>query len=132
MSMTDPIADLLTRIRNANLARLEKVKCPSSKIKVKILEILQQEGFIKNFKVAPNDGKPELQITLKYLENRIPVIVGLKRVSRPGLRQYVRHDSIPRVQNGMGTAILSTSQGVMSDREARKRGIGGELICSIW
>ncbi len=132
MSMTDPIADLLTRIRNASKARLDKVACPSSKMKLRILNILRDEGYIKSFNVAKQGRFDEIVIGLRYLDNREPVIEGLKRVSRPGLRHYVRHDKIPKVRNGMGTAILSTSRGVMSDREARKQGVGGELICSVW
>lgn len=132
MSMTDPIADLLTRIRNANMAGLDHTMCPKSNIKVRILEILQEEGYIKGFRVVTKEKFPSIRISLKYLEGRTPVILGLKRVSRPGLRQYVRHDQIPRIRNGMGTTILSTSQGLMTGSRAKLKGIGGELICSIW
>ncbi len=132
MSMTDPIADLLTRIRNACQARLDKVRCPSSNMKVRILNIMKEEGYIKGFKVSEKGVHKELEISLRYLENRDPVILGIKRMSKPGLRQYVRCDGIPSVRNGMGTSIISTSQGVMTDREAKQKHIGGELICSIW
>lgn len=133
MSMTDPIADFLTRIRNANMARHEQVQIPASRLKQRILEIMKKEGYIKGYKATKSGKHDVLEVSLKYLsESEDPVILGLKRISRPGLRQYVRSDQIPRVRNGMGTVILTTSQGVMSDREAREKGIGGELICSIW
>lgn len=132
MSVTDPIADMLTSIRNANMARLDKVTVPKSKIKIRILEILEGEGFIKGFKAVSNGSHESLVINLKFLDDRKPVILGIKRLSTPGLRQYVRHDKIPFVRSGMGTAILSTSQGLLTDKEARKRRIGGELICSVW
>lgn len=132
MSMTDPIADLITRIRNASMARLDKLRVPSSKMKLRVLTIMRDEGYIKNFKVVKDDAHENIVIGLRYMEDARPVIEGLKRVSRPGLRQYVKHDKIPKVRGGMGMSILSTSQGVMSDREARARKIGGELICHIW
>lgn len=132
MSMTDPIADLITRIRNANTARLEKLRAPASNMKLRVLTIMRDEGYIKNFKVEKEGEFDTIIVSLRYLENQRPVIEGLKRISRPGLRQYVKHDKIPKVRGGMGMSILSTSQGVMSDREARERKIGGELICTIW
>lgn len=132
MSMTDPIADLLTRIRNAGMAGLDKLECPSSRMKIRILAILRDEGYLRSFKVVVKGRHDYLRISLKYLPDRQPVILGLKRISRPGLRQYVKHDKIPRIRNGMGTTILSTSQGLLTDREARKRGIGGEVICAVW
>ena len=132
MTMTDPIADLLTRIRNANQAGLRKVVCPASKVKVKILELLEREGFIQGFKALKVEDRDVLTVSLKYQEGNEPVITGLKRISRPGLRHYVRKDKIPRIRNGMGCALISTSQGIMTDREARKAGLGGELLCSIW
>ncbi len=132
MTMTDPIADLLTRIRNANMAGLEQLRCPSSKMKTRILSILKDEGYIKGFSVDTSGKHDEIVISMKYQEDRSPVILGIQRVSRPGLRRYVRHDTIPRVRNGMGTAILSTSRGLMTDVDARKQRIGGELICTVW
>jgi len=130
--MTDPIADLITRIRNASLARLDKVRIPASKMKVRILTILRDEGYIKAFKVVKDDAHENIVIALRYMDDKRPVIEGLKRVSRPGLRQYVRHDKIPKVRGGLGMSILSTSQGVMCDREAKARKVGGELLCHIW
>ena len=132
MSMTDPIADMLTRIRNANQAKLDKVVCPKSKLKIRILEIMREEGYIKEFKVTTEGKFEELVIQLRYLEDKKPVILGLQRVSCPGLRQYVKHNAVPRTRGGMGMRILSTSQGVMSDREAKQKGIGGEVLCSVW
>jgi small subunit ribosomal protein S8 len=132
MSMTDPIGDMLTRIRNASAARHEKVLVPASRLKVKIAEVLRDEGFIKDF-VRHEDGtQGAITIMLKYSGDREPAISDIKRVSKPGLRRYVPHTEIPRVLNGMGIAILSTSNGVMVDREARKQKVGGELICTVW
>ena len=132
MSMTDPIADMLTRIRNASAARHEKVLIPASRLKVKLAEVLREEGFIKEF-VRHEDGvQGAITILLKYSADREPVISDIKRVSKPGLRRYVPTSDIPRVLNGMGIAILSTSKGVMVDREARKQKLGGELICTVW
>lgn len=129
--VNDPIADMLTRIRNAINARHMKVPMPSSKLKVRVAEVLKQEGFVEDFDVQ-QANLPTLTIQLRYDRNRDPVITGLKRVSRPGLRQFVRADSIPTVRNGLGVAILSTSKGVLTDREARRQGIGGELMCTVW
>ncbi len=132
MAMTDPIADMLTRIRNANKERHETVKIPASTKKISILEVIKKEGFIKNFTVKQlKDNKSEIIVTLKYKEER-RVISGIKRISKPGLRVYVESDKIPYVYNGLGTAILTTSKGVMADRDARKQKIGGEVIAYIW
>ena len=134
MSMTDPIADMLTRIRNGITSHHERVEMPSSKLKVEVARILKSEGFISNYKVVEEDGKPQatLRVYLKYSDDGEPVIHGIERVSRPGRRVYVRHDRIPRVFSGLGISILSTSRGLMSDREARRQKVGGELICEVW
>ena len=132
MVMTDPIADLLTRIRNANMARHETLEVPMSKIKKEILKILLNEGYIKSYEDY-NDGiVPMCRISLKYGKNKEKVILGLKKISKPGLRVYCKKDNIPRVLSGLGVAIISTSKGMMVDREARKQGLGGEVICYIW
>ncbi|AAM25421.1 MAG: 30S ribosomal protein S8 [Caldanaerobacter subterraneus] len=132
MVMTDPIADMLTRIRNANLARHETVEIPSSKMKKAIAMILLKEGFVKAVEEI-DDGKGGiLKITLKYGPNKERVISGLKRISKPGLRVYAKHDELPRVLGGLGIAIISTSKGIMTDKEARKAGLGGEVICYVW
>jgi small subunit ribosomal protein S8 len=130
--MTDPIGDMLTRIRNASAARHEKVLVPASRLKVKIAEVLREEGFIKEFVRHEDGAQGAITIMLKYSGDREPAISDIKRVSKPGLRRYVPHTEIPRVLNGMGIAILSTSNGVMVDREARKQKVGGELICTVW
>ena len=132
MSFTDPIGDMLTRIRNASRARHEKVLVPRSRLKVRIAEVLRDEGFIKDFVLHEEAPQGAITIVLKYTTDREPAISDIKRVSKPGLRRYVPTDSIPRVLNGMGIAILSTSKGVMVDREARKQKVGGELICTVW
>lgn len=132
MSFTDPIADMLTRIRNASSARHEKVLVPKSGLKVRIAEVLREEGFIKDFVVHQDGVQGAITILLKYSADREPAISDIKRVSKPGLRRYVPTGSIPRILNGMGIAILSTSKGVMVDREARKQKVGGELICTVW
>ncbi|MCX8071388.1 MAG: 30S ribosomal protein S8 [Candidatus Binatia bacterium] len=132
MGMTDPIADMLTRIRNACQARKESVEVPWSKLKETILDILRREGFIDGYVTVEQDGKPWLQVTLRYDAENRPVINGLKRVSKPGLRVYVTVDEIPLVRRGLGISILSTSCGVLTDREARQRHVGGELLCSVW
>jgi small subunit ribosomal protein S8 len=132
MSFTDPIGDMLTRIRNASSARHEKVLVPRSRLKVRIAEVLKEEGFIKDFVVHQEGVQGAITILLKYSGDREPAISDIKRVSKPGLRRYVANDSIPRVLNGMGIAILSTSKGVLVDREARKQKVGGELICTVW
>jgi small subunit ribosomal protein S8 len=130
MSMSDPIADMLTRIRNAQRVDKASVTMPSSKLKAAIAAVLKDEGYIDGFQVNPNDGKPELEITLKYYAGR-PVIERIDRVSRPGLRIYKGHESIPQVLNGLGVAIVSTSRGVMTDRKARATGVGGEVLCYV-
>jgi small subunit ribosomal protein S8 len=130
--MTDPVADMLTRIRNASSARHEKVLVPKSRLKVRIAEVLKEEGFIKDFTVHQDGAQGAITILLKYSADREPAISDIKRISKPGLRRYVPNDSIPRVLNGMGIAILSTSKGVLVDREARKQKVGGELICTVW
>ena len=130
MSMSDPIADMLTRIRNAQVVQKTTVLMPSSKVKVAIANVLKDEGYIENFAVTEADGKPELKIGLKYYAGR-PVIERLERVSRPGLRIYKGKDEIPNVMNGLGVAIVSTPKGVMTDRKARATGVGGEVICYV-
>jgi small subunit ribosomal protein S8 len=132
MSFTDPIGDMLTRIRNASSARHEKCLVPKSRLKIRIAEVLKEEGFIKDFVVHQDGVQGAITILLKYSTDREPAISDIKRVSKPGLRRYVPNDSIPRVLNGMGIAILSTSKGVLVDREARKQKVGGELICTVW
>ena len=130
MSMSDPIADLLTRIRNAQMVSKVSVSVPSSKVKVAIAQVLKEEGYIDGFQVKSNDGKSELEIALKYYAGR-PVIERIERVSRPGLRVYKGHDAIPQVQNGLGVAIVTTPKGVMTDRKARATGVGGEVLCYV-
>ena len=130
MSMSDPIADLLTRIRNAQMVSRKTVSAPSSKVKVAIAQVLKDEGYIDGFKVLENGGKPELEIALKYYAGR-PVIERLERVSRPGLRVYRGCKAIPQVMNGLGVAIVTTPKGVMTDRKARATGVGGEVLCYV-
>ena len=130
MSMSDPIADLLTRIRNAQMVSKATVSAPSSKVKVAIAQVLKDEGYVDGFEVKTEDGKSELVITLKYYAGR-PVIERIERVSRPGLRVYKPSADIPRVMNGLGIAIVSTPQGVMTDRNARAANVGGEVLCYV-
>lgn len=130
MSMSDPISDMLTRIRNAQLAEKTTVAMPSSKLKVAIAQVLQDEGYVEGFKVTERDGKPTLEIGLKYYADR-PTIEKIQRVSRPGLRIYKGSKEIPKVMNGLGIAIVSTSKGLMTDRKARANGIGGEVLCIV-
>jgi small subunit ribosomal protein S8 len=130
MSMSDPIADMLTRIRNAQMAEKVSVAMPSSKLKVALAKILQDEGYVDGYKVSGDNGKPVLEIGLKYYADR-PVIEKLQRVSRPGLRIYKGSQDIPQVMNGLGVAIISTSKGLMTDRKARANGIGGEVLCIV-
>lgn len=133
--MTDPIADMLTRIRNAAMARHKQVVVPASKMKIEIARILQEEGFIERYDVGQEKPQPMLRIILKYdtsVHPPRPVIQGLQRVSKPGRRIYVKRREIPYVRSGMGIAILSTSKGVMTDREARRQNVGGEVICYVW
>jgi small subunit ribosomal protein S8 len=131
--MTDPIADMLTRIRNAGLARHDRTELPASRLKEAVAQILKSEGFIADVRPSEGDGlQKKLTIVLKYGRDRQSAIDGVRRVSRPGRRVYVRHDRIPRVLSGLGISILSTSRGLMSDREARRQKIGGELLCEVW
>ena len=130
MSMSDPIADMLTRIRNAQMAEKVTVAMPSSKLKVALAKVLQEEGYVDGFKVVSDNGKPTLEIGLKYYADR-PVIEKIQRVSRPGLRVYKGSVDIPQVMNGLGVAIVSTSKGLMTDRKARANGIGGEVLCIV-
>lgn len=132
MGMTDPIADMLTRIRNANLAKQEKVDIPSSNLKLELARVLKEEGYIKNFKLLKDRKQGIVRVYMKYSSEEMRVITGLKRVSSPGNRVYVGADEIPRVMGGLGVAIISTSRGMMVDRESRKKNIGGEVICYIW
>lgn len=128
MVMTDPIADMLTRIRNANVALHETVNIPASRMKAAVLDILLQEGFVKNVEKEENT----LKVTLKYGSNNEKVITGIKRISKPGLRVYAKKEELPRVLGGLGIAVISTSKGVMSDKQARKEGLGGEVIAYVW
>ena len=134
MTMTDPIADMLTRIRNANVAFHDDVLMPSSKVKEALAKILQREGYIEGFSVEDVSDRPgkKLTIVMKYSSDRERTISGLKRVSKPGLRVYTKSSDVPRVLGGMGIAILSTNQGLMTDREARQRRVGGEILCHVW
>ena len=132
MNMTDPIADMLTRVRNASLAHHGEVVMPASRVKVEIARILVQEGFIASYDSRVEEGHDHLVLTLKYVEGRTPVVTGLKRISKPGLRVYARKTEMPRVLGGLGIAIVSTSSGVMTGREAEKKGLGGEVLAYIW
>lgn len=132
MGMTDPIADMLTRIRNAKMASYNSVDVPGSRMKINIAKVLKSEGFIKNFKLLDDKKQGIIKIYFKYDENGNPVIEGLKRISKPGCRIYAKSDNIAKVLNGFGISILSTSKGIITDRQARKMGIGGEVICSVW
>lgn len=132
MIVTDPIADMLTRIRNANQMRYQEVLIPSSNMKVEIAKILKDEGFIENYKIEKNDVQDNIVLTLKYGHNKERVITGLKRISKPGLRVYVKVEDIPTVLNGLGIAIISTPKGIMADKNARKNNVGGEVLAYIW
>ncbi len=132
MVMTDPIADMLTRIRNANSAKHPNVTVPSSNIKKAIADIMLEEGYIKNVQYIEDNKQGMLEITLKYGESDSKVISGLKRISKPGLRIYASRDEVPKVLNGLGVAVISTSKGVMTDKNARKQNVGGEVLCYIW
>ena len=134
MTMTDPIADMLTRIRNANVAMHDTVRMPSSKLKEALAGILEKEGYIDGYAVKDDTGRPgrALEIRMKYSKDRVRTISGLRRVSKPGLRVYTAADRLPRVLGGLGVAVLSTSQGLMTDREARQRRMGGEVLCYVW
>jgi small subunit ribosomal protein S8 len=132
MTMTDPVADMLTRLRNANSAYHDDVTMPHSKIKVHIAEILQQEGYIAGWRVADAEVGKHLIIGLKYSQSRERSILGIKRISKPGLRVYARKDNLPRVLGGLGVAIISTSAGLMTDKQAHKKGVGGEVLAYVW
>ena len=132
MVLTDPIADMLTRIRNANMAEKKVVQMPHSKMKSEIARLLKSEGFIKDYTMENEDGKSVLNVFLKYTVDREPVIQGLRRISKSSCRKYVASDEVPRVLGGIGVAILSTSSGVMTDNEARRQKVGGEVLCYIW
>jgi small subunit ribosomal protein S8 len=132
MSMTDPIADMLTRIRNASMAKLQKVDIPSSNLKVNLANVLRAEGFIKNYKVIADQKQGVLRVYLKYIDEKDSVINEIKRISKPGGRRYVKGDEIPSIKSGLGIAILSTSKGILTDKAAREANVGGELICTVW
>jgi len=130
--MTDPIADMLTRIRNASKAKLEKVDIPSSKLKLEIAKILKDEGYIKNLKMVKDRRQGVIRVYLKYTDEETPVIQGIKRVSRPGCRVYTGNDAIPKVMAGLGVAILSTPKGIQTGKQAKKDNVGGEVLCHVW
>ncbi|HHX77656.1 MAG TPA: 30S ribosomal protein S8 [Firmicutes bacterium] len=132
MTMSDPIADMLTRIRNASMARHETLELPASRMKLSVAQILKEEGFIKDFDFKSDDRQGVIRIFLKYGPQRERVISGIKRISKPGLRVYAKKDDLPKVLGGLGIAIVSTSQGVMTDKEARRKGVGGEVLCYVW
>ena len=132
MVMTDPIADMLTRIRNANSVHHDKVEIPASKVKQAMAEILKREGFIKDYDLVNDNKQGVLRLNLKYGPNREKVITGLKRISKPGLRVYAKKEQLPRVLGGLGIAIISTSQGIMTDKQARREGLGGEVVAYVW
>ena len=130
--VTDPIADMLTRIRNANQMRDKEVEVPASNLKIEIAKILKEEGFVNDYKIKKNNVQNIIVINLKYTENKVRVITGLKKISKPGLRVYVKADEVPKVLNGLGIAIISTSKGVMTDKKARELSLGGEVLAYIW
>lgn len=132
MSMTDPIADMLTRIRNANKMRHEKVEMPGSKLKLEVLNVLKNEGFVSDVEFKKDNKQGIISVTLKYTKENERVIKGLKRISKPGLRIYAESENLPKVLNGLGVAVISTSKGVMTDKEARKQNIGGEVLAYVW
>ena len=132
MTMTDPIADMLTRIRNANTVGHETVEIPASKMKKAIAEILKEEGYITDFDVIEDDKQGMIKVTMKYGANKEKVISGIKKISKPGLKVYAKAGEVPKVLGGLGIAIISTSKGIVSDKEARKLGVGGEVICYVW
>jgi small subunit ribosomal protein S8 len=132
LSMTDPLADMLTRIRNASTARHEKVDIPASKLKLELARILKEEGYIKNYKLSKDDKQGTIRVFLKYEENKRPVIEGIRRVSKPGRRVYAGNEEIPRMLGGLGISIVSTSRGLMTDQQARQQKVGGEILCSVW
>ena len=132
MSMSDPLADMLTRVRNACMVKFDSVDMPLSKLKVSVAKILKEEGYINDYHIQKDDVQGVLSIDLKYDQSNDKVIIGLRRVSKPGCRKYVNADSIPKVMSGLGIGIISTSKGVMTDRQARKMRVGGELLCEVW
>lgn len=132
MGMTDPVADLLTRIRNAAKEKHEKVEVPASRLKANIVRVLKEEGYIKNFRLQRDEGRPTIKVYLKYLDSGDSVIQGIKRISRPGLRKYMGYEMMPRPLGGAGIAIVSTSKGVITGQRARVMKIGGELLCEVW
>ncbi|MGX7014758.1 30S ribosomal protein S8 [Vagococcus silagei] len=132
MVMTDPIADFLTRIRNANIVRHDSLEVPASKIKLEIAKILEREGFVREVETIEDDKQGIIRVFLKYGKDNERVITNLKRISKPGLRAYVKADEVPKVLNGLGIAIISTSEGVLTDKEARERNIGGEVLAYVW
>ncbi len=132
MSMSDPLADMLTRIRNGLMANFDKVEMPKSKVKVSVAKVLKEEGYIDDYSISEDNKQGMLTVNLKYSSEGTPVITGIKRVSKPGLRQYKKVDEIPRVLNGLGIAIVSTSKGMITDKEARALNTGGEIICEVW
>jgi small subunit ribosomal protein S8 len=132
MSMSDPLSDLLTRIRNAGMVKFDNIELPCSKLKVGVAEILKREGYISGYQVIDNDKQGILKIDLKYDKRNDRIITGIRRVSKPSRRIYVKYDKIPKVMSGLGVAIVSTSKGIMTDKEAREMKIGGELLCEVW
>ncbi len=132
MSLTDPLADMLTRIRNAGAARFDKVDIPASQMKINVARILKDEGYIKNFKVIKDKRQGILRVYLRYDEHNKPIIQGLKRLSKPSRRVYAPHSELPLILGGLGVAIVSTSKGILTDREARKQHVGGEVLCTVW
>ncbi|MGI6036237.1 MAG: 30S ribosomal protein S8 [Limnochordia bacterium] len=132
MGMTDPVADMLTRIRNASSVYHETVDIPASRLKTEMARILKEEGYIRDYKIIEDQKQNIIRVFLKYGPNRQRTITGLKRISKPGLRVYANKDEVPKVMRGLGVAIMSTSQGVMTDREAREKGVGGEVLCYVW
>ena len=132
MTMTDPVADMLTRIRNANTAGHATVEIPASKMKKAIVDILVKEGYIKGYEVIEGENQDIIRVQMKYAANKTRVITGIKRISKPGLKVYAKADEVPKVLGGLGIAIISTSSGLITDREARKLGVGGEVVCYVW
>jgi small subunit ribosomal protein S8 len=130
--VTDPIADMLTRIRNANQMRDKEVEVPASNLKIEIAKILKEEGFVNDYKIKKNNVQNIIVLNLKYTDNKVRVITGLKKISKPGLRVYVKADEVPKVLNGLGIAIISTSKGVMTDKKARELSLGGEVLAYVW
>lgn len=132
MSMTDPVADLLTRIRNASLEKHEKLEIPASRLKANVIRVLKEEGYIKNFRLVREEGRPMIKVFLKYTDDGVSVIQGIRRVSRPGLRKYSSYNELPRPLSGAGISIVSTSKGVLSGQKARLAKVGGEVLCEVW